>query len=784
MDRHSLECLDFFRVRELLAGYAHTALGRGLTLSLEPAVAPDLIRRWFEQTRELQKLIEERGAPPFGGVRDVRASIARCAPPLRVTVEEVAQIGDTLAATHVLTRWLANLGPSYPELQRLASRIGDFGVVAGRIGQVIDERGEVRDDASPKLLKIRRRIEAARAEIVAGVTRLLQQPETRRLLTYANYTFHNDRLVLPLRMECRGRLPGIVHRSSDSGATIFVEPAQAVELNNEISNLRAAETEEINHLLWDLAHEIFLNAEPIITTLDAIAVLDLVSAKTRFAKAFRAKLPEILDEPRLRVRGARHPVLVSIAIEQEAQGKIPSPIVPIDYRLGEDFDQLVITGPNTGGKTVTLKTIGLLTLLVQTGIPAPVEDGSAFGVFKRVLIDIGDEQNMQQSLSTFSAHLTRQLDMLQKACPSSLILVDELGAGTDPDEGAAIGRTLLEELVRLGSRCVATTHLGALKSFPLKCDRAENACVEFDMETLKPTYHLIIGQPGHSNAIDIARRLGMPKRLVAAAHSNLSRRAKALREAIKQTSSAKRDAEDARKQADDARVAATHALRGADEAKALFQRQQQDFEKWVRRVVHLQPGDAVRVRNWDRDGKIVRVRLDRQRAEVNVGTFTIEAPLGDILPPEAPAPPPAEPREKPDTPREKRPRGPVITRKSKRRAGAGADSGRREGGRPARSRAGDGARGPSPSDPDRKPIPPLTEQAAKDLRPGDELYVKRFHRRGKLVRLDLARGVAIVSTGLMEVEAPFSGLALPAAAEATLRERKKTRESVEAKVEP
>ncbi|MCA9244378.1 MAG: hypothetical protein KDA32_10515, partial [Phycisphaerales bacterium] len=550
MDRHSLECLDYFRVRELLAGYAMTALGRGLALHLEPVSAPDLIRRWFEQVRELRRLIEERGAPPLAGVRDVRESIQRCAPPLRVTVEEVAQIGDTLAATHVLTRWLADLPESYDELCRLASRIGDFGVVAERISRVIDERGQVRDDASQKLLKIRRRIDIARSEIVAAVSRLLQQPETRRLLTYANYTFHNDRLVLPLRMECRGRLQGIIHRSSDSGATIFVEPSQAVELNNEISNLRAAETEEINRLLWDLAHEIYLNAEPIVSTLDAIAIFDLIAAKTRFAKAFTAKLPEILDEPRLNVRGARHPVLVSIAIQESEEGRLPKPIVPIDFRLGEDFDQLIITGPNTGGKTVTLKTIGLLSMLAQTGIPVPVAEGSAFGIFKRVLIDIGDEQNMQQSLSTFSAHLTRQLDMLNKACPSSLILIDELGAGTDPDEGAAIGRTLLEELLRLGSRCVVTTHLGALKSFPLREDRAENACVEFDLETLKPTYHLVIGQPGHSNAIDIAKRLGMPKRLVVAAHGNLSRRAKALREALKQTSSAKRDAEDARKQAD------------------------------------------------------------------------------------------------------------------------------------------------------------------------------------------------------------------------------------------
>jgi DNA mismatch repair protein MutS2 len=328
-------------------------------------------------------------------------------------------------------------------LRHLAGRIGDFAALAERIRGVIDERGEVRDDASPKLARIRREIENAGRDIGETVKRLLRDPDLRRLLQFPNPTFHNDRVVLPVRTEYRGRIQGIIHRTSDSGATIYVEPAQAVELNNQISNLRAEEQEEINRLLWDLAHQAHLNAAEILKTIDAIAVLDLIAAKVRFAHDFELRCPQISSEPVLSVRQARHPLLTALCRRRRAAGDADvAEVVPISYRLGEDFDLLVITGPNTGGKTVTLKTIGLLHLMVQAGMPVPVADGSTFGIFNNVLIDVGDEQNMQQSLSTFSAHLHRLMDMLRRAGRQTLVLMDELGAGTDPDEGAAIGRAI------------------------------------------------------------------------------------------------------------------------------------------------------------------------------------------------------------------------------------------------------------------------------------------------------------------------------------------------------
>ena len=753
IDAHTLECLDFYRVRDLVAGYARSELGRGLAETVHPVTREPLIQRWFAQLDELQKLTQLRGLPPFGGLSDVRPLVKRCAPPLQVTVEDVARIGDALAATHVLTEFFTDLPDTFPELRHLSERVGDFGPIAEQIRLVIDERGHARDDASPKLARIRADIRNAGTRIRTVVDRLLHDQETRRLLQFPNYTFHDDRLVFPVRAEYRGRLPGIIHRSSDSGATIYVEPSQAVELNNEISNLRAAELEEINRLMWELAHQIYINGEEIIKTLDALAVVDLLVAKQCFAHDFELRIPRLDSEPRLSVREARHPLLLDLVRRKQAAGESPKPVVPISYRLGDDFDLLVITGPNTGGKTVTLKTVGLLTLMVQAGLPVPVDDGSSFGIFQRVMIDIGDEQNMQQSLSTFSAHLKQQMDMLQRAGSRALVLIDEIGAGTDPDEGAAIGRAILDELLRLECRCIATTHIGALKSVPLTRPRAENGCVEFDNETLEPTYHLRVGEAGLSNAIQIATRLGMPRRLIEAARKNLSRKAKVLRAVIKGASGAKREAEEARRAAEDARLDADRAHNEAKDMRADLEKQKADFTEWVRRVVHLQAGDPVRVRNFDRDGKVVRIRLDQQRAEVDLGSFAVEVPLGDILPPETIAPPPPLPKPRPAA------AAPPKPKKQPRPPKPQQPHGPAGGPRPPRD--GRGHRPHDAKDQPKRLYKPLSEAEISALKAGDEIVVKRLHRLGRIARIETDKHVAVVSVGLFEVEVPFNGIAIP-----------------------
>lgn len=741
MDAHSLDCLEFARVRELLSRYALSSLGRGLAERIEPTQRRELIARWLTQVSELRRFAEGRGLPPFGGITDVREIVRRCAPPLQVSVEEIALVGDTLAGTHDVATYLSGLPDDCPELKHLAQRIGDFRSIAERIHRVIDPRGQVRDDASPKLGRIRAEIEGCSVQIRTHVDRLLRDPQVRRWLQYANHTVHDDRWVLPVKTEYRGRVPGIIHRHSDSGATIYVEPAEAVELNNQITQLRAAEAEEIARLLWELAHEVYLNAPAVQRTLDALAVLDLIAAKARFAEAFGLRCPELDESPILRLRGARHPLLVELFAQRRREGEGSSEVVPIDCRLGDDFDLLVITGPNTGGKTVTLKTVGLLALMVQSGLPVPVEEGSVFGVFDRILIDIGDEQSLQQSLSTFSGHLRRQMDMLGRAGASSLVLIDEIGAGTDPDEGAAISTALLDEFLRLRARCIVTTHIGALKSVALTRERAENGCVEFDAQTLRPTYRLVIGEPGMSNAIAIAQHLGMPRRLVGAARKNLSRSTRKLHNALAGTIEVKRQAEHARKQAEDAALEATRAAGAAEAARKVLERQQADFHEWVRNVVHLQPGDAVRVRNFDRDGRIVRIRLDQQRAEVDVGAFAVEVPLGDVLPPQAPAPPPPAVR----TPQPRPPKP----------AGARVSPARTDRTPPSGGRGPRAERRPRPP----RVYPPLTDAEFAALAGGDEIYVKRFHRTGRIIRVNAPKKVALVSVGVLELEVPVSGLA-------------------------
>jgi len=750
MDAHSLERLDFQQIRELVASYALTGLGRSLAGTIRPIARVALVQRWLHQVQELQRLIEQRGMPPFGGITDIREILLRCGPPLRVTADEMALVGATLDGTHAVAEYLRDLPPDCPELLHLAGRVGDFRTIAERIRAVIDERGHVRDDASPKLAGIRREIEEASRQIHATIEHLLRDPEVRRLLQYPNHTFHGDRLVLPVRAEYRGRLAGIVHRASDSGATLYVEPAAVVELNNLISNLRSAEQEEIGRLLWDLSHEIHLNGREVHKTLDTLAVLDLIAAKVRFARDFELHCPEIGPDGTLNMLAARHPLLLDLARRKRAAGEVPAEVVPIDFRVGQDFNLLIITGPNTGGKTVTLKTIGLLCLMLQAGVPVPVAPGSQFGLFGNVLIDVGDEQSMQQSLSTFSAHLTRIIDMLRHAGPRTLLLLDELGAGTDPDEGAALGRAILEELLRLQCRGVATTHLGALKGFALMHQGAENACVEFNGETLRPTFHLAIGEPGQSNAIEVAQRLGMSKRMVAAARRNLSRKARALHAALEGTRLVKRQAEDARRMAETAHVEATRVQSEAQAARVHLERQQADFQRWVQRVVHLQPGDPVRVRDFDRDGKIVRLRLDQQRAEVDVGVYWVEVPLGDVLPPETPQPPPRLPR-------------PAVAVRVERTWPPRRREPQLEAGR----RAAPPGPQPAPSHESRreKPapepvLPPLTDAQLAALQPEDVIYVKRFHREGRLVRLKPAKQIAIVNVGALEVEVPYSGLGL------------------------
>lgn len=701
MDEHTLEKLEYDRIRQLLAQHAQCALGRDLAMHIRPSRRASQITMWLEQGRQFARWVAIHGLPPFAGIRDVREQVRRAVPPAKLEPEEFADLAATLEGIGLLREYLqskiptsvgsagradlpsrpavpstnaeptstanssdqvttgsvdrppdpaSTLPPNPPAepadpfglVTKLGTRLGDFQTIVNRIRQAIDQRGKVRDDASERLARLRQEIEETRRKTREVFDGLLRQQAIVKLLQYPNATFHDDRMVLPLKAEQHGRLPGIVHRSSDSGQTLFVEPAEAVELNNTRINLLQAEQEEIGRILWELTHLVHLNQKEMLQTLETVAVLDLLTAKYKFGLRYHMHLP-VISERVLKFHKARNPILMA-AYEDEAKrvrehppadGGLPANrVVPIDVRLGDDFDVMMITGPNTGGKTAALKTVGLLVLMAQSGLPIPVGPGSQCPIFTEVWIDVGDEQSLQQSLSTFSAHLARILAVLQHARKSTLVLFDELGAGTDPEEGAAIGRAIVERLLECGCLAMVTTHLGALKALGYEIDRVDNAAVQFDVQTLRPIYELCIGEPGNSNAITIAARLGMPRRLVMAARRHLSGGPRALDRAIAGTFRVRREAERARHDAEKARQdAARETLAALDRAKAL-ERERETYTQWVQRIINLRPGAPVRVRNFDDLGRVVRVRLDKQLAAVAVGSIELEVAFTDLIFPE------------------------------------------------------------------------------------------------------------------------------------------------------
>jgi len=628
MDTHLLEKLQFDHVRNALASFCATRLGQELSRRIEPARKRDVVRRWFAQVRQMQEAQGSAGLPPLGGVTDIRPLMKQAGTPAGLDSEQLHQVAATLRATESLARWRDQLPESCDLIHRVAERVMDYGPFARQIDLAIDDRGQVRDNASEKLARIRGLIRQSHEALENIFQKLLKQPRVLRFLQYPGATFHDDRRVLPVKAEQRGQFRGIIHRSSDSGATVFLEPQEAVTVNNTIISLRDDERKEINRILSELSTVVHKNDHGIRSTLDSVAVLDLIAGKVRYADERNLVCPDISEDRKLWLHNARHPVLEDLFRESET---LPiREVVPIDVRLGDDFDLLVITGPNTGGKTVAVKTVGLLVLMAQSGVPIPATAGSRVPIYRHVYIDVGDEQSIEQSLSTFSSHLSNILHMLQHANDQTLILLDELGAGTDPDEGAAIGRTIVDELLRIKCCAVVTTHLSVLKSIAFTESRVDNASVEFDAESLKPTYHLRIGEPGNSNALAIARRLGMPRRMVDAARSHLGQRSKALRSAIAGTLESRREAERARLSASKALLAYERERIHFEKERERLHQQRQAHEQWIEWVNRLTPGDEVYVRKFDRCARVERVHLHKQTALVSAGSMEMEVALGEL----------------------------------------------------------------------------------------------------------------------------------------------------------
>lgn len=508
MDERVLRRLEFDLVRDRLAGYTESGIGRELALSLCPVRDVVEVKLKLAQTAEARELFRLEPGFELRGWFDIRAELKRILQGGVLEARELHRIAETLAVIRRVKSFFKDHGDKYPALRQVAAGLTPFPELQTRLTKCIRPPDEVADTASPRLADIRRRTERLRGEIKETLERYVRSPAWQKYLQEPLVTIREERYVLPVKIEYREKVAGLVHDQSASGATLFIEPMAVVDKGNEIRRLRATEQQEVERILGELSAAVGAVAAEILSSTETLGRLDFIMAKGRYSAALDALTPVILDEPKLELIKARHPLLGRKA-------------VPVDIRLGKDFDILVITGPNTGGKTVTLKTVGLCVLMVQSGLEVPVAEGSEVGVFEEIFADIGDEQSVTESLSTFSSHMRNITGILEKAGGRSLVLLDELGAGTDPKEGAALACAILEELERRAAKTIATTHSGELKRFAAGRSRVVNAAVDFDPETLLPTYRLVIGQPGRSNAFEIARGLGLAAELVARAREFL-----------------------------------------------------------------------------------------------------------------------------------------------------------------------------------------------------------------------------------------------------------------------
>ena len=511
MTERSLRVLEFHKIRAELSKYCVSDMGREKCEALVPTNRIAEVRRMQQETEEARVVLTYLGGTPMIPFADVRASLHLAEIGSALSPRALLDIAACLRAARAARDALVTDRDNTPMLTANASRLSTNRTLEQAIGDAILSEEEIADRASPELFTIRRKMRSCNERVRERLNGMIHSPTTQKYLQEAIITMRADRYVLPVKQEYRGMVPGIVHDQSATGATIFVEPMAVVEIGNELKQLIASEKAEIDRILRALSAQVAPDAAAIADNLAILAQLDFAFAKASLAREMMACEPKVNDEGRIDIRRGRHPLID------------PQKVVPLDIRLGADFTTLIITGPNTGGKTVTLKTTGLFTLMAQSGLQVPAEHGTELAVFDDVFADIGDEQSIEQSLSTFSGHMTNIVSILTQVTPDSLVLFDELGAGTDPTEGAALAQAILSTLLDMHTRTVATTHYSELKEYALTTENVENASVEFDVTTLRPTYRLSIGIPGKSNAFEISRKLGLPEFVIGKAKELLSK---------------------------------------------------------------------------------------------------------------------------------------------------------------------------------------------------------------------------------------------------------------------
>ena len=561
MEDHSLKVLEYRKVLDKLAAHTSNSMGREAAYSLAPSTAPVIVSRRLQETSEALGLLRLGNGMPLGGIHDIREAIARAAIASNLSPRELLDVAATVGAARRLKTYLQKHREACPILSEVAVNIPILQEIESRVNECIADTAEVRDSATPELARVRSQLKVVQSRLRDRLNSILTSEKYRTFIQESIITVREGRYCIPVKSENRAQFGGLIHDASASGATVFVEPGACVEMGNELKELSIKEEQEVNRILTKLTELVGKAAESLRLTVDILADLDLSNAKALLAEEMQATEPRMNRKGVIHLFAARHPLL-------------SGDVVPINVELGGRFTTLLITGPNTGGKTVTLKTMGLLTLMAQSGMQIPAANGSELAIFDQVFADIGDEQDIQQSLSTFSAHLKNIKRIMTTIGDNALVLMDEVGAGTDPAEGAALAKALLDALLARNARVAATTHYGELKEYAYSHAGVENASVEFDRETLRPTYHILLGVPGSSNAFYIAGRLGLPDEIVEKARGYLSSRDQSTSDLLQQIEASRKQAFELER----------HAQRLKQEAEAA----RDEYERRVREVANVQ----------------------------------------------------------------------------------------------------------------------------------------------------------------------------------------------------
>ena len=509
MDTESFKVLEYGKITNWLASFASTICGKQLCRSVIPSGDYDEVVRLHHETAEAVQ-VQQTQSPPFGGIYDLHTLLKKASMGSVLEIDELRSVMSTMCGMRNVKYFFRDLALDVPHLKAMAKPIEILGMVERHLKDTIDEHGNFRDDASPELRRITRELQTAQARVKDRLSAILHDAANQKYFQEAIVTVRDERYVIPVKQEYRNYFPGVIHDQSASGATLFVEPLATVELNNTVRQMGLAREQEIQRILQKLSTEIAQNAGILSENCTILSEMDLIFARAGLAREMQAYPPTLNQSGVVHLKRARHPLLPK------------DKVVPIDIELGQNFSILLITGPNTGGKTVSMKTLGLLALLAQSGCFLPTAPDSEIPVYRNIYADIGDEQSIEQSLSTFSAHTRNIVRIIDKAEQGDLILLDEVGAGTDPDEGAALARSIIAHFLQQGIAVVATTHYAVLKTYAYAESGIENASVEFDLKTLRPTYRLLIGIPGASNAFSISRQLGLPQDIVARAEIYIS----------------------------------------------------------------------------------------------------------------------------------------------------------------------------------------------------------------------------------------------------------------------